>query len=406
MRKRKMIVVSSLRRLPALAFGLAAAALAVLAGCSSTGNKSVDYRSSAPRQTQQALEVPPELTNPAVDDRYAIPDPKAQTTYSAYSRDKGVSPSAAAAGVLPKVDGVRLERAGDQRWLVVKAPPDKVWPIAREFWMDMGFSLRRESPEVGIMETDWAENRAKLPQDIVRDTIGKVLDGLWSTSERDKFRTRLEAGTESGTTEIYVSHRGLEEVYTSRSQEQTVWQPRAADRELEAEMLGRMMVKFGAEEKKVAESTARATPTAASAAAAAGGGTKPAAPVAIGNAVLQNAGAGPLVVNDGFDRAWRRVGLALDRVGFTVEDRDRSKGTFFVRYVDPEVDLKDTSKLSWAERLQFWKPAPKASQPQYRISVSDAGGSLSQVEVLNAQGEKESSSTGKKILALLYDQLK
>jgi outer membrane protein assembly factor BamC len=388
--------LTTFRRSASHALGLAC--VLALAGCSGTGTKSIDYRSTSARPPQAALEVPPELTNPAVDDRFAIPDPKAQTAFSSYSRDRTAAPGAMPTSVLPKVEGARLERAGDQRWLVVKAPPEKIWPIAREFWIETGFTLRRESPELGIMETDWAENAAKIPEDFIRRSVGRAVGQLYSTGERDKFRTRLEKGSEPGTTEVFVSHRGVEEVFSSSSQDATIWQPRPADRELEAEMLSRLLVKLGFEEKKAAEAAA------AKAAPARVAGAAPAAP--IGNAVLQNAGAGPLTVNDGFDRAWRRVGLALDRVGFTVEDRDRSKGVFYVRYVDPEVDLKDTSKQSWTDKLKFWKPAPKAGQPQYRIAVTDAGSSMSQVEVLNAEGNKESSPTGKKILALLYDQLK
>ena len=39
-----------------------------------------------------------------------------------------------------------------------------------------------------------------------------------------------------------------------------------------------------------------------------------------------------LALDVGFSQAWRRTGLAIDRAGFTVEDRDRSRGLFFVRY--------------------------------------------------------------------------
>jgi outer membrane protein assembly factor BamC len=188
----------------------------------------------------------------------------------------------------------------------------------------------------------------------------------------------------------------MEEVYTNTQQDRTVWQPRAADRELEAEMLGRILVKFGYDDKKVV-------------AAAGLNPAKPAASAAapeLRNAVLQNNGSGPLVVNDGFDRAWRRVGLALDRVGFTVEDRDRSKGVFFVRYIDPEVDLKTADKQGFLDKLAFWKPNPKGPQPQYRIHVADAGANMSNVEVQNATGTPEASTTGKKILTLLFEQLK
>ena len=379
-------------------------ALAV-AGCSGFGSKTTDYKGA---RAAQPLEVPPELTAPTMDDRYAIPDPRAQTTYSAYSQRAAPGAAPVASGpapVLPKVEGVRLERAGDQRWLVVKGDPERVWPVIREFWVDAGYPLVREDPAVGIMETEWYEDRAKIENDIVRRTIGRVVPGLWSLPRRDKYRTRLEKGSEPGTTEVFVSNRAMEEVYTNANMDRTMWQPLPADRELEAEMLSRMMVKMGADATKVASAAsaprAAATPGSrvASTAAAA------ASPAESRNAVLENSGAGPLVVNDSFDRAWRRVGLALDRVGFTVEDRDRSKGLFYVRYIDPEVDQKKDSG-GFMDKLAFWKPAPKSAQPQYRILVSDAGASMSQVLVQDSKGAPEASSTGRKILGLLFEQLK
>jgi outer membrane protein assembly factor BamC len=386
-------------------FSLVAALAVALSGCTTIGNlfggnKGPEYKGAQARATQP-LEVPPELSSPTMDDRYAIPDPRAQTTYSAYSqRTPGTAPGSAAPTILPKFETVKLERVGDQRWLTVKGEPDKIWPVVREFWVDAGYPLVREQPEVGIMETEWYEDRAKIPEDFVRRTVGRLLDQMWSTARRDKFRTRLEKGAEPGTTEIFVSNRAVEEVFTSPMQDSTKWVPLPADRELEAEMLARIQVKLGTGDTHVASAaTAAKAPTRANAPA----------PVEARNAVLENAGAGPLVVNDSFDRAWRRVGLALDRVGFTVEDRDRSKGLFFVRYIDPEVDATTAApkKEGWLDRLAFWRSAPKASsQPQYRIHVADAGASMSQVQVQNAQGTPESSATGKKILSLLFEQLK
>jgi outer membrane protein assembly factor BamC len=374
------------------------AAALVVAGCSGFGTKTTDYKGTP---TTKPLEVPPELTAPTMDDRYSIPDPKAQTTYSAYSQRTGPQAAAAtptASTVLPKFDGIRIERYNDQRWLVVKGDPEKVWPQVREFWIDSGYRLAREAPELGLMETDWYEDRSKIPQDIIRRTIGRVIDGMYAVPRRDKFRTRLEKGVEPGTTEIFVSNRAMEEVYITNNQDITKWNPLPADREMEAEMLNRIMTKLGG---------GQTTVTTASAPLPGRRGTAPQPPANESrNAVLENNGAGPLVVNDGFDRAWRRVGLALDRVGFTVEDRDRSKGVFFVRYVDPEVDQKSTTSRSWADKLMFWKADPKTPQPQFRIQVADAGASLSQVVVQDFKGTPEASSTGKKILGLLYEQLK
>lgn len=375
------------------------AALLLLAGCSGFGSKTAEYKGAAARASQP-LEVPPELTAPTMDDRYSIPDPRAQTTYSAYSQRTPATASAgpAATTVLPKLEGVKLERFGDQRWLVVKGEPQRVWPVVREFWIDSGYKLLRESPELGLMETDWYEDRSKIPQDIVRRTVGRVLDGMWSYPRRDKFRTRLEKGAEAGTTEVFVSNRNVEEIYISNANDRTMWQAHPADRDLEAEMLTRIMTKIAGGETRVT--------TASAPLPGRRGATPPPETNEPRNAVIQNAGAGPLVVNDSFDRAWRRVGLALDRVGFTVEDRDRSKGLFFVRYIDPEADAQAGPKTGILESLKFWKSNPKAAQPQFRIHVADAGASMSQVQVQDLKGTPETSSTGKKILTLLFEQLK
>ena len=358
-------------------------------GMFGTTGKNTDYRSQGGKIP--SLEVPPDLTSPVVDDRFVIPDAKS-TTFSTYSRERGAAPTTGTA-VLPKVDGARIERAGEQRWLVVRTSPDKAWSVTKEFWTETGFILKRETPAIGIMETDWAENRAKIPLDIVRRTIGRVLDGLYDTGYRDKFRTRLEPGAEAGTTDVYISHRGLEEIYTSADKSSTAWQPRAADKELEAEMLARLMAKFGfsgSADKSAVAAGATASPT------------------NVARAFYAPDQSGSLKVNEPFDRAWRRVGLALDRIGFTVEDRDRSKGLFFVRYIDPDTEAKASSGdkgKGFLDRLAFWRKDDPASKPQYRIFVSETAG-ISDIVVQGVDGKLENSSTSKRILSLLLEQLK
>ena len=350
--------------------------------------------------------MPPELSRPQAEDRYAIPDPKSQTTYSQYTQ-RGNAPAIPGApearAVLPKIEGARLERQGDQRWLVVKGEPAAVWPIAREFWAENGYQLVKEEANTGILETEWYEDKSKIPQDLMRRTVGKVAPNLWSTPRRDKYRTRLEKGSEYGTTEIFISNRNVEEIFADANQDRTVWQSRPADRDAEAEMLQKLLVKIGttqavaqaeAQAKQQGTQVASTQPTAASAAVER-------------NAVLQG---NQLTVNDSFDRAWRRVGLALDRVGFTVEDRDRTKGLFYVRYVDPEKDSsspRNKGDEGFFDKLKFWKSdTPRDKLPQYRVHVADAGSSMSQVVVQNSQGQPDQSNTSKRILNLLYDQLK
>ena len=224
--------------------------IAFLAGCSSSllEGKKIDYKSES--KQVRPLEIPPDLSNPNPSDRYAVPDPGA-TTYSEYNEGQPARAAAQSSGVLPPQQKAHIERSGSQRWLVVEAPPEKVWPVLKEFWQEMGFIVMSENSQTGIMETDWAENRAKIPQGFVRNVIGKVFDQAYSSPERDKFRARMERGQKAGTTEVYVTHRGMYEMYVNdanlRQTGRTVWQARPPDPELEAEMLRLLQAKFSGE---------------------------------------------------------------------------------------------------------------------------------------------------------------
>ncbi len=345
---------------------------AALAACSVFEGEKIDYKSAG---KGVALEVPPDLTQLSRDSRYVVPG--GIVTASKFQVGQAAPGVPTAANTL---GDVRIERAGTQRWLVVNRPADQLWGPVRDFWQENGFLLTLDESNLGIMETDWAENRAKLPQDFIRNALGKVLDSVYSTSERDRFRTRLER-TASGGTEIYVSHRGMVEVYSSTPKDQTVWQPRPADPELEAEFLRRLMVRLGVPQDQ-ANGLVATAPKATSRVASVGD-----TPV--------------VVIDDGFDRAWRRVGLALDRTGFTVEDRDRNQGTYFVRYVEPNADRKD--KGFFGKIFSF---DDKAVAPlKYRINLKSQGESTT-VSVLNAAGAPEASANAQRIVQVIADDLK
>jgi outer membrane protein assembly factor BamC len=272
---------------------------------------------------------------------------------------------------------------------VAAGAPDKLWGQVKDFWQETGFVIKLELPDAGVMETDWAENRAKIEQDFIRNLLGKLIDSVYSTAERDKFRTRLEPGSTPGTTDIFISHRGMYEIYVTEGKDQTKWQPRPADPELEAEMLRRLMIRLGSDEKRATEAIRAAQQK----------------PVERARLARGADGAGTLEVEESFDRAWRRVGLALDRVGFTVEDRDRSRGLYFVRYVDPESDNEKKGDTFLSRLNPFKSSSVNKIQIQYRIFIREAG-SLSTVQVLSPEGGVDQSETAKKILNLLYDQLK
>jgi outer membrane protein assembly factor BamC len=386
-----------------LVVGALVTTLTSLSGCgmlgSVIGNDKVDYKSAKKAST---LDVPPDLTQLQKDNRYALPDSNnGVATASGYNASKAaqsgalnqatvVVPGQPQAGTVAQtsLSDIKVERDGNQRWLVIKQTPEQLWPQLKQFWEDSGFTLAQELPAAGIMETEWNENRAKIPQDFIRNTIGKVFDSVYSSGERDKFRTRIERRAD-GSSEIYISHRGVQEVAVGSEKESTKWMPRANDPGLEAEFLSRLLNKLGNGSEQLAQAKT----------AVEGAAVQPQ------HASLVGAGADRAVqVDEGFDRAWRRVGLALDRAGFTVEDRDRTQGIYFVRYINDATETKGFfSKLfSWGSSSD---EADKEAQ-RYRISVKAAEGNTSVVKVLSNAGKEDNTPVGEKILTLLHEQLK
>ena len=371
--------------------GLVVGALMLsLTGCgmvqSVVGETKVDYKSAKKAST---LDVPPDLTQLSKDNRYSLPsNDRGVATASGYQATRGATPGAAVSSNEVASTGnsaVRVERSGNQRWLVVQQTPEALWPQLKTFWEESGFTLAVDDATAGVMETEWNENRAKIPQDFIRSTIGKVFDGLYSSGERDKYRTRLERNPAGGT-EIYISHRGTKEVVTGAQNESTMWTNRNSDPNLEAIFLAKLMTKLGG---TADEATAR---TAVDNAA-----------VQAQHATLVGEGADAYIKTDeGFERTWRRVGLALDRAGFTVEDRDRVQGVYFVRFVNDATDTR-----GWFSKLFSFGASDKEKEAQrYRISVRSDSVNTTQVSVWNNQNKPEASPVGQKILTLLQEQLK
>jgi outer membrane protein assembly factor BamC len=359
------------------------ALVAALAGCSSvegflSGDR-IDYRSQAVKT--RPLEVPPDLTQLARDPRYA-PQGGVISASATPQTPQLLTGSAPMTTVAPAMAGkVRVEKQGPHRWLVAEAAPEALYPEVKAFWEERGFRLTTDNPQAGVMETDWVENRAKLPNDLIRSTLGRLIDRVYDTGERDRFRTRLERGATG--TEIYISHRGLEEVYTSELKDSTGWRPRDNDPQLEAELLTHLLMKLGARDEAAARTAVAAAPEAPARARAL------AAPAT-------------LEVDEPFDRAWRRVGLALDRGGFTVEDRDRSAGLYYVRYVDPKTAAVD--EPNFFARLLGAK-GPNRDPVRYRVTVKGSGDKTT-VAVQTSGGTPETGDAGKTIVSRLVSELR
>lgn len=381
----------------ALASATAFAALLTAAGCTSTdvlsGDK-LDYKSKAETRSID-LAVPPDLTQLTRDPRYQQSQNSAVSA-AAYQAITPVAAASAAAAsteatpIAPQAIGdLRIERLGNDRWLHTPLSADQIWPQIQNFWKDRGFVIVQDAPVAGVLETDWAENRAKLPQDFVRRTLGKVIDQAYSTGELDKFRTRVERVP--GGTDVYITHRGMVELYTGERRDSTTWEPRKPDPQLEGELLSLLMVKLGAPAEVAKLQVAATNPNTG-------------VPEAGRARLLASQPGTALQVDDNFDRAWRRVGVALDRSGFTVEDRDRGRGLYFVRYIDPKFAGREEPNI-FSKLFSFGKK-DDSNLARYRVSVKGEGANSSTVSVQNNEGAPETGDAGKRITKMLLDDLK
>ena len=370
-----------------LRIGISGIALVSLIGCSSTslGSKRVDYRSGAAQAP--SLEVPPDLTAPGSDERYRVPqgDGENVATFSDYSKGGAVAEQGRGASVvLPEVTGVRLDRNETQRWLVVNDKPENVWFAVKAFLQENGLAIQSEDQAAGVMETEWAENRAKIPQGGIRNIVGKVFDNIYSSGERDQYRVRLERGKDDESTEVYITHRGMEEVL-SADQNTSKWQARPNDPEMEAIMLQRLMARFGGGETRAASAAETTTSSAVTVNA----------PGPAGAASLEEIfdGSKIIVMNDAFDRSWRRAGLAIERAGLAVEDRDRIRGIYFLKPANAEK--------GWMDKLMFWEDDEDTGR-RYRVNIKD-GGTVCEVSVTDQDGAKDETSG--QILEAIYKNI-
>ena len=365
-----------------------ATTLSILSACTTTvdnllPDRRPDYRQS---RTEDPLEVPPDLTASTIDDTLVVPElnPTASASLSDYASERAGSQRLVTdETVLQDQPGMQLQRDGEQRWLVVQQAPEQLWPKIKEFWTDNGLPLAREEPRIGIMETNWLENRADIPSGPIRAILSRVIDFAYSAPTRDKFRVRLERVPDGSGTEVYLTHYGVEEVVQSElagrrgsTTDVALWQSRPRDPELEAEMLNRLMVHLGASERQAATQLAEAT--------------SPQGPRA---RLLGDDGA-MLVIEEDYAHAWRLVGLALDGSNFVVEDQDRAQGLYVVEYSDPLDDGKEKGFLS---RLAFWKNDPPPQGIRYQVRLAGRG-PQTLVVVHNAEGQPDNSRTAQLIL--------
>ena len=365
---------------------------AVLSGCSALGldftEDKVQYESS---NSRAPLEIPPDLDQVTRNDRYNIPSRPQIVSANAEAAKAQMEAEArgdAPAQVLPQTEVAKVVRDGSVRYVHVSEPPEKIWPLLSDFWASVGLVVKSQDATTGVMQTEWAENKANLPKDIIRATLGRAIDFVYDTGTRDQYRARMERA-DDGTTNIYITHRQMVEVLKGRQEDSTIWQPGPSDPELEAVMLTKLAQKLEQEFNPAAKPAEQAAVDELQAVK-----YQPMSEVINGPDGKPEA----VVISEPFDRAWRRVGVALDRSGFEVVDRDRSQGLVLSRYLDPDYEQQKKSEQGFFTNL--FSKAKAVDPVQYRLRLAPEG-DKTRVTVLSAEGRADETGVAPRILTLV-----
>lgn len=366
-------------------------AIALISMTACSGNKKdlpkLDYQTQTRKIVK--LEVPPDLTNPDQGNLYQVPAGSGAVRASDLSRRTSATQQAANSEVLKSVKGVRLERDGNQRWVEVQGKsPAEIWPLLKAFWQENGFDIKSEEPGIGQMETEWAENRAKIPQDGLRRLLDKVgLGGIYSTSERDKFIIRIEQG-KNGSTDVFFAHKGMKEVYADKNKDTTTWQPAANDPNLEAAFLARFMQYLGVDQQQAENALTQSVAKRS------------------GNELARIDG-NTLLVSGDYGRNWRRTALALDRIGLNVLGQNIERHAFLVQQAPNESDAVSTKKPGFFGRMfgKGKKVEKSAAYPEIIVFVEPVNGG-SRIRLLNKDGSAYNGSDASTLLSRLHTELR
>ena len=348
-----------------------------LAGCASSNEYKAVYE--AEELETAPLEVPPGLTRPAGNGGVAPELEQGITSYSGYQQSTGTGTRQE---FIRKFENMRFVRDSGLYWVEVQAAPEAVWSDVREYFSRLGFKFIEEKPHLGLLQTDWKENRVDLPTGWFMRFIGK----LYSTGLMDSYRIRLEYDDEKDLTRVFVSHQGMREIAEGEDVGDNVvgtkWIKRPSEPELELEMLMRFMAYRGMDEEMakqvIAEAQVRERAT-----------------------LRQQQDTTVLEFNEGFSRAWRYVGIALDRLGVLVEDRNRSAGVYYIQL--PETFVLDSKAGGFFAGL--FSETRKPSTDKYILKIEDKGATSDVLVRPRGEAGEDFGDVTRKLLSDIKDNI-
>jgi len=276
---------------------------------------SINYYSD---KSVNSLEIPPDLTRPSYEKSFRLEDLGSKSTVNLVNLSDNIIEDNQMP-VLKIPTEISVKKSGDRRWLVVSKSSDTVWNLARQFIKEQGLRIKEQNKLTGIIETDYSENKAVLPDEslnVIRAMFQKALQARYSLPTIDKFRFRIEPlGNDK--TQVFLSMSSMREVVTDsgKDHQNTIWQDTDKDRIIETEMLYRLMVFLGGEKAKAREKIIEAIDESK----------------VVVNILEGIKGYTKLRFNLNSQDTWDNVSWALDELNVEIEDKDYKEKSFYIR---------------------------------------------------------------------------
>lgn len=358
-------------------------------------NRAPDYRQSSVNRT---IEVPPDLTSGATSNNMAVDNftPASVTSYNDFQNAQVQRNNRGYIQVLPQLYGVSvIENSGHLPYISTQADATTAWQIVKKYWMDNGVRLAIDNPNIGIMETDWLQNKADTPKTGISGLLNSLLGFVNDNDQRDRYRMRFSRNAAGGTdialiyskselTAQYDTPSGTKDPAGFKWQESDNKNP-----ELQLEMTRRIAL-YLSEQLKQRTGTQQSNNTT----------NHQTASHSYAMVTTLSNGQPALVINGNYAQNWRTLGIALDRASFTIEAQDYNSGSYKVRY----TPQSDNQSQSFFGKLWGSNDQPNTHRPQYLIRLADQG-SQSIAVVQNLDGTNANAAQARALLETVYSAI-
>ncbi len=295
----------------------------IYTSCSMTGgsegyfpDKKYDFLNE---EVEDIISVPSELTLPNTENHYPVNDPEEIDKILEVPKPRQIFASSGDSSV-------QLRRLGELMWIYIETLPSTSWPISKNYWDTSTYDVLKADPVTGEIDIDF--------------------------DQTSKLQMRVEHGIKEASTEIFL-------IKINKMTNEIQSDPEFVQAEMEK------MINYYADSLSNFSGTSLAAQNLNEMKKA--------------NIFTEN-GMTVIALDLNFDRAWSSVSKALDAAEIVTNDRDRSKGIFFVSY-SKEEDRRffrlfggsGSENLDFGEGSQFEITISQENQKTFVRAISKDG---------------------------------